>query len=60
MKNEACSRSPSVTHKIYLIMKDTIESTIQKIDLERLENIAQVEIQEVQFFVSILYTSYIE
>lgn len=48
MRNEACSRSPSVTHKTYLIMKDTIESTIRRIDLERLDNIAQTEIQEMR------------
>jgi len=47
-----------VAHKI-LIVKDTIESTIRKIDFERLD-IAQAEIQEIQLFVFILYISYIK
>lgn len=33
-----------VTHKIYLIVKDTIESTIREIDLERLDDSARAVI----------------
>lgn len=50
MENETSSQSPSVTHKTYLIVKDTIESTIRKIDFGKFDNITQAEIQEIQLF----------